>query len=286
MNTSSKINFSFLWRICLIAALGGLLFGYDYLVIAGAKPFYEAYFGISGEGNEFWQGFTMSSAVFGCLLGAVISGTLSDQFGRKKLLVLAAVLFTVSAIGTAIADSLASFNIYRFIGGGGIGLASGLSPMFIAEVSPKHLRGRFVSFNQLTLVIGILMSQIVNYMIARPVPAGFQVAEIAASWNGQFGWRWMFGAETVPAALFLLFIFFIPESPRWLVKKGKTILAESILKRIGGADYAHEELLDIEKTCKKKLGMCNSTIFSGGRCFRSLHSVFSSLSFSSGAEST
>ena len=236
----------FLYRICLIAALGGLLFGYDYVVIGGAKPFYEAHFGIFDQ--PLLQGWAMSSALVGCLCGVLISGSMADRFGRKKLLILAAVLFTVSAVGTALADSLSVFCIYRIISGGGIGLASGLSPMFIAEVSPKEYRGRFVSLNQLTIVIGILLAQIINFAIARPVPLDFSPLEIAASWNGQIGWRWMFGAGTFPAILFLILMFFIPESPRWLVKNGNPDKARSILARIGNGDYAQRELEEIQQT--------------------------------------
>ena len=246
MNKETKYHLGFLWRICLIAALGGLLFGYDFVVIGGAKPFYEAYFGINAK--PWLQGWTMSSALVGCLGGVIISGMLADLFGRKKLLILAAILFTASAIGTALAGSLASFCFYRIIGGGGIGLASGLSPMFIAEVSPKEYRGRLVSFNQLTIVIGILAAQVINYLIAQHVPTEFSVAEIAESWNGQIGWRWMFGAGTFPAVVFLILMFFIPESPRWLMKNGNVDSARRILARIGGDDYANAEVADIQKT--------------------------------------
>lgn len=185
----TSYNQLFLWRICLVAALGGLLFGYDYVVIGGAKPFYESYFKINGI--PWLQGLIMSSALFGCLFGALLSGLFADLFGRKKLLILASILFVVSATGNALADSLLIFGVFRLIGGAGIGLASGLSPVYIAEVSPKAVRGRFVSFNQLTIMIGMLMAQIVNYMIAQPVPPDSTFAEIAASWNGQYGWRWI-----------------------------------------------------------------------------------------------
>ena len=243
----------FLYRICLIAALGGLLFGYDLLVIGGAKPFYEAYFGISD--NPWMQGWVMSSVVVGCLAGVLLSGTLADLFGRKKLLIFAAVLFTLSAVGMALSYDLTTFCVFRIAGGMGIGLASALSPMFIAEVSPRQYRGRFVSFNQLTIVIGILAAQIVNYLIADVVPPGYAASEIAESWNGLTGWRWMFGAETFLAVLFLLLLFFVPESPRWLVKRGKSSQARAILANIGGNDYADEEIRDIERTiCNDEQG--------------------------------
>ncbi|GHT47675.1 MFS transporter [Planctomycetales bacterium] len=249
MNNQVSFNHGFLWRICLIAALGGLLFGYDFVVIGGAKPFYEAYFSINTIPTL--QGWVMSCALLGCLFGVMLSGSLADIFGRKKLLLLAAVLFVVSGVGVAVADSLTVFVIFRIVGGMGIGLASGLSPMFIAEVSPKEYRGRFVSFNQLTIVIGILASQIVNYFIARTVPLDFGPDEIAASWNGQMGWRWMFGAGTFPAVAFLVLMFFVPESPKWLVQKGKTKRAKDILARIGGETYAETELAGMEADIKR-----------------------------------
>ena len=211
--TAHKYNMPYIWKISLVAALGGLLFGYDWVVIGGAKPFYEKYFDLT---SAFQVGWAMSSALLGCLLGAVASGVLSDRFGRKKLLILAGALFTLSAIGTALADSFDVFILFRLLGGIGIGLASNLSPMYIAEASPAEMRGTFVSINQLTIVIGILAAQLCNWLIAKPTAADATDTDILASWNGQVGWRWMFGAETVPAAAFFLLAFFIPESPRWL----------------------------------------------------------------------
>ena len=186
--------------------MGGLLFGYDWVVIGGAKPFYESFFGIAG--NTWLQGVAMSTALVGCLIGAMVAGALADRYGRKPLLTTAAVLFTVSAIGTGLFDDFTLFNIARFIGGVGIGVASALSPMYIAEVSPAHIRGRMVSLNQMTIVLGILGAQIVNMLLARDT----SIVENAA-WNIEWGWRWMFWAETVPAGLFLVMSFFIPESP-------------------------------------------------------------------------
>jgi len=238
---------TFIWLVCIVAAMGGLLFGYDWVVIGGAKPFYEPYFGIS-DATPFLRGFAQSSALFGCLVGAVLSGIISDKSGRKKLLILSGLLFTVSAVGTAFAGSFISFNVFRIIGGIGIGLASNLSPMYIAEISPARMRGKFVSINQLTIVIGILAAQIVNWLIAQPVPEGAGTEFILSSWNGQNGWRWMFGAETVPAFMFFLLMFFVPESPRWLLKYGRDEQAAGILSRLGGAKYAGSAIEDIKKT--------------------------------------
>jgi len=247
----TRYNMSFIWLVCLVAAMGGLLFGYDWVVIGGAKPFYEPFFGISDE-TPFWRGWAQSSALIGCLVGAILSGIISDRSGRKRLLILSGFLFTLSAIGTAFAGSFMLFNVFRIIGGIGIGLASNLSPMYIAEISPAGIRGRLVSINQLTIVIGILAAQIVNWLIAQPVPEGAGAEYILNSWNGQHGWRWMFGAETVPAFLFFLLMFFVPESPRWLIKYGKDKIAANILRRVGGEQYAESEISNIKNTLAKE----------------------------------
>jgi len=243
----ANYNMAFIWLVCIVAAMGGLLFGYDWVVIGGAKPFYEPYFGIS-DATPLLRGLAQSSALFGCLIGAVFSGIISDKSGRKRLLILSGLLFTVSAVGTAFAGNFLFFNMFRIIGGIGIGLASNLSPMYIAEISPARMRGRFVSINQLTIVIGILAAQIVNWLIARPVPEGVSLEYILDSWNGQYGWRWMFGAETLPASMFFLLMFFVPESPRWLLKYGRDEQAAGILSRLGGAKYAGTAIEDIKKT--------------------------------------
>ncbi|WP_419195090.1 sugar porter family MFS transporter [Novipirellula herctigrandis] len=245
-SVTSTYNMGFIWLICFVAAMGGLLFGYDWVVIGGAKPFYEPYFGISD--SPMLQGWAMSSALVGCLVGAVISGVLADRLGRKRLLVFSGFLFTLSAIGTAMASDFTWFNVFRLIGGGGIGLASNLSPMYIAEISPADTRGRFVSINQLTIVFGVLGAQIVNLLIAQDVPDGASVDVIRESWNGTDGWRWMFAAETVPATAFFLLMFFVPESPRWLIKDGQDEQARGVLTRVGGKDYADQELADIKNT--------------------------------------
>ena len=199
----------FIYFICMVSAMGGLLFGYDWVVIGGAKPFYELFFGIAY--SPLLQGVAMTTALIGCLIGAMVAGAAADRYGRKPLLQLSAVLFTVSAVGTGLFSDFTLFNIARFVGGVGIGVASALSPMYIAEVSPAEIRGRMVSLNQMTIVLGILAAQIVNMLLARDTSVADNMA-----WNVEWGWRWMFWAETLPAALFLLMSFFIPESPVYL----------------------------------------------------------------------
>jgi SP family sugar porter-like MFS transporter len=216
MDTTVNQNKNFLYFICAVSAMGGLLFGYDWVVIGGAKPFYEEFFGI-GE-LPVMQGLAMSTALVGCLIGAMVAGAAADRWGRKPLLTVSAVLFTVSAVGTGLFNDFTLFNIARFVGGMGIGVASALSPMYIAEVSPAAIRGRLVSLNQMTIVLGILAAQIVNMLLARDT----SVAESQA-WNVAWGWRWMFWAETVPAALFLVMSFVIPESPVYLRMKAATV---------------------------------------------------------------
>jgi len=242
----TKFNKQFILGITLVSAMGGLLFGYDWVVIGGAKPFYERFFDITN--SPYLQGWAMSSALIGCLVGAMASGYLSDRFGRKRPLIVSAALFTIAAIGTGAANQFTPFIIFRLVGGLGIGLASAISPMYIAEISPAKMRGRLVSVNQLTIVIGILAAQIINYLIAEKVPEGVSDDLILQSWNGQMGWRWMFWAGTVPALMFFIFSFFIPESPRFLARTGKWKAAATILEKIGGAHYAVQEQKEIAET--------------------------------------
>lgn len=235
----------YIWFISLVAALGGLLFGYDWVVIGGAKPFYEKFFHLTDPDA---QGWAMSCALVGSLLGATLSGVASDRWGRKRMLLLAALLFAVSSVATGLAESFAMFIAWRIIGGVAIGLASNVSPLYIAEVAPAAWRGRLVSVNQFTIVVGILLAQLVNWRLADPVPAGATAEQILASWNGQVGWRWMFGVTAIPAVLFLLGAGFVPESPRWLVKKGRPEPARRVLARIAGADEAERALAEIQRT--------------------------------------
>ena len=254
-------NKTFIYFICLVSAMGGLLFGYDWVVIGGAKPFYELYFGIADSVSQ--QGLAMTIALIGCMIGACTCGWLADKIGRKKLLLLSAVVFLVSSIATGAFSTFSRFLVARFFGGIGIGIASGLSPMYIAEVAPTEIRGKLVSLNQMTIVIGILAAQIVNWQIADPIPSEFTPADIAASWNGRMAWRWMFWAAAVPSAAFLLLAFFIPESPRWQAMRGITDKAQGTLARIGGEAYAEREMQSIAAAnadAKEQAGL--STLFS------------------------
>ena len=241
-----NLNKRFVYFICMVSAMGGLLFGYDWVVIGGAKPFYELFFGISD--SPLMQGVAMTTALIGCLVGAMIAGAMADKYGRKPLLIISAVLFTVSAVATGVFDDFTLFNIARFVGGIGIGIASALSPMYIAEISPSAIRGKLVSLNQMTIVLGILGAQIANWLIAEDVPSSFGSTEILSSWNGQMGWRWMFWAEAVPASLFLVLAFFIPESPRWQVLRGHQSQAQATLTHIGGEEYALAEMESIRQS--------------------------------------
>lgn len=200
--------------ICFVSAMGGFLFGYDWVVIGGAKIFYEPFFAL--EGSAALRGWAMSSALLGCLVGAGCSGRWSDKYGRKKLLIVAASLFLVSAIGTGAANQFSWFILWRIVGGLGIGIASNVSPIYIAEVSPQHLRGRLVSLNQLTIVLGILSAQLANWAIGNAYTdstGGFTAEGV------EYAWRWMFWVEAFPAVVFFILSFIIPESPRWLVAK-------------------------------------------------------------------
>lgn len=230
---SEQTNTNFVIRVCLVAALGGLLFGYDTAVISGAIGFLRTKFDLDAT----QMGWAASSALVGCILGCIFAGVLSDWMGRKKTLILAAILFTISAVGSAVPRSFTEFIIFRMIGGIGVGSASMLSPLYIAEISPATIRGKMVSYNQFAIVFGMLVVYFVNYFI---------VAQGNEIWNVQSGWRWMFGSEALPAIIFLGFLLFVPESPRWLIKKKRTSEALFILSRVTNEEHAKNELTEIE----------------------------------------
>lgn len=239
----SNVNSGYLILISFIAGMGGYLFGYDWVVIGGAKPFYELYFSIA---HIPWiQGWVMSCALLGCLIGVVISGFLSDKYGRKFMMILAAVVFALSAYGTGAASSLEMFILFRVVSGVGIGIASNISPMYLSEVSPPAVRGKFVAIYQLAIVLGILSAQIANWQIAKPIIPG---EDILNSWNGQIGWRWMFWAPAFPAIVYLVLSFIVPESPRWLVSKTQYTKATAIFSRIVDKEQAKALVEDVARS--------------------------------------
>ena len=225
--------------------MGGLLFGWDWVVIGGAKPFFQRYFELTSETQIGWAN---SCALIGCLVGALMAGALSDRFGRKRLLIAAALIFAVTSLGNALASNFTIFIAWRMLGGVAIGLASNLSPMYIAEVAPAQMRGKLVAINQLTVVVGILLAEFINWYLVRALPKDATDEFIRNSWFGQQGWRWMFGLTAAPAILFFLGMLVVPESPRWLAKNGKPDQARGILEKIGGKAYAHAAVNDIQST--------------------------------------
>jgi SP family xylose:H+ symportor-like MFS transporter len=238
--------------VCLVATLGGLLFGYDTAVISGAIGFLRQHFELSPA----MEGWAASSALVGCVLGAALAGFLNDRFGRKKVLILAAVLFIACAIGTALPRTLEVFVFFRFIGGIGVGAASMTSPLYIAEITPARIRGRMVSLNQLAIVFGMLVVYFVNYYIA---------GRGDESWNVSQGWRWMFASQNVPGLALLGLLVFVPESPRWLAKQQQQEKALRILARINGLAQAREELRLIETTLAQESGSLRQLLMPGMR---------------------
>lgn len=236
-NTLSK----YVIIISVIAAIGGLLFGYDTAVIAGAIGSIQTIFDLSPA----LIGWAASSAIWGCMIGVIFSGFLSDKFGRKKVLILSAILFFISAVGSSIPKNLTQFVIARLIGGVGVGIASMLSPMYISEIAPAKIRGTLVTLYQLAIVIGINLVYYINLQIA---------SSGDAQWNLDIGWRIMLGSEVIPALLFIILLFFIPESPRWLASKGKIDSAKAIIEKINGQNISAELLNEIQDSFKEEKG--------------------------------
>lgn len=238
-HTAERGSIAYVTAISLIAALGGLLFGYDTAVINGAIGFLEVHFDLTPA----MKGWTSSSALLGCVIGVSFAGAFSDWLGRKQTLVLAGVLFLGSSLGTALPQTLTQLVVFRILAGVGVGIASMASPMYIAEVSPARFRGRMVSVNQFAIVTGMLLIYFVNYFIAR---LG------APDWQVTTAWRWMFGSGIAPSALFLGLLLLAPESPRWLVKQGRSAKAQAILTRIDGAKFAAAETRAIQETIERE----------------------------------
>ncbi len=226
-----------------VAAIGGLLFGYDTGVISGAIGYLRTRFALDAD----MQGWAAASALVGCMIGAGFSGALSDWLGRKRLLILAAIMFTISGVGTAIPRNLTEFVIARIIGGFGIGAASMLCPLYIAEIAPARIRGRLVSINQFAIVTGFLVVYFVNALVAR---TGEGLG--GESWNVLYGWRWMMGSEALPALVFLVLLIGVPESPRWLVKRGRESEAFNVLARVNGDVQARADMREITETIARE----------------------------------
>jgi len=259
---STKItNRFYIFGVTLVATLGGLLFGYDTAVISGAVDPLKIFFQINetnyGELADFYHGATVSSALLGCIVGSIISGMLASGLGRKRSLVIAALLFLISAIGsafpemiffsdsTSISTLLVTFNVYRIIGGIGVGLASAICPMYIAEIAPAEIRGKLVSWNQFAIIFGMLVVYFVNFFIAN----GKDLA-----WINTLGWRYMFASESIIATLFGMMLFLVPETPRFLVISGNEEKALLILTKINGLEKAKEVLNEIRESVKEKIG--------------------------------
>lgn len=250
MTNSLQSNSRYLPFITLIATLGGLLFGYDTAVISGAIGNLEKYFELSSA----QVGWAASSALVGCIGGALVSSLFSQNLGRKWSMIIAALLFLISAIGTGLPDSFTEFIIYRIVGGVGVGLASMLAPMYIAEIAPAHKRGQLVAYNQFAIVFGMLVVYFVNYFISM---------QGDDQWNVTIGWRWMFASEAIPAFLYLTLLFVVPESPRWLVMKNREQEALATLSKIGSANAAAGILAEIKESLKEKKGTYRDLLTSG-----------------------
>ncbi len=237
--------------LTLIATLGGLLFGYDTAVISGAEKSLQLFFTESLALNNFVHGVNTSSALIGCIIGGIVSGIFANRLGRKMSLQVAAVLFFISALGSGYPEFLffdfgqpsislmVMFNLYRIVGGVGVGLASAICPMYIAEIAPANIRGRLVSLNQFTIIFGMLVVYFVNWGIANGEPI---------AWINEIGWRWMFASEAIPAFLFLILLFWVPETPRYLAINNQSDKALNILTRINGAQIAKKVLADIQQS--------------------------------------
>lgn len=238
----SSYNFGYIVLISLISALGGYLFGFDFAVISGALPFLKTQFGL----NAYWEGFTTASLALGCIAGCFIAGRVSQQYGRRPALLLAGLIFVASSLAMAFAPNLTFFISARFSAGISVGMASMLSPMYIAEISPPRIRGRMVSIYQLTIVIGILATNLINYSLRN---------------FGDDAWRWMFGLGAIPAGIFTVGVLFLPESPRWLVQAGKPDRARKTLASLGDQQYAGQTFTAISNSVNDETKVRTGSIF-------------------------
>lgn len=221
-------GFAYLWFISMVATIGGLMFGFDVGIISGAVPFIQPYF----NWDELQLGWGVSSILLGCIVGAFGTGTLTERYGRKRLLITVALFFAVSCVGMALARTAPTFIAFRVLGGLAVGAVSVLSPMYVAEVAPPRIRGTLITIYQLAITFGILVSYLVNYALH----------------DVENNWRWMFGTGLIPSVIFFIGLIFIPESPRWLVKAGFTDRAKAVLQRIGGTAFSNSEITEIKKS--------------------------------------
>lgn len=238
----SNSKHAYIIGISFISALGGYLFGFDFAVISGALPFLRTEFML----DAWWEGFLTGSLALGCIVGCLIAGNIADRYGRKPGLMIAAFIFAISSLGIAFCSTLTVFVVLRFAAGIGVGMASLLCPMYIAEISPANVRGRNVAINQLTVVIGILITNLVNYFLAD---------------TGPDAWRWMFGLGVVPSLIFLFGVIWLPESPRWLMKDGQTERARKVLLKLGSASFADSTLIEVEKSLVGNVKMSYKAVF-------------------------
>jgi MFS transporter, SP family, arabinose:H+ symporter len=239
--TVSGPSYRYLLPLTCVAALGGFLFGYDTAVVSGAIGFLKAHFDLSAD----LTGWAASSLLVGCIVGAAISGPIGDRLGRKRSLIISAVIFALSSVASALPVTLEQFAWSRFIGGIAIGASSMLSPLYIAEIAPEKFRGTLVALYQLAIVIGVLVVFFANREIQR---LGDE------AWNISTGWRWMFASLTVPSVLFSVLLLTVPESPRWLMKMGRRAEAQVILERVGGVESAAREIRQIEQVLSQEEG--------------------------------
>ncbi|WP_067030286.1 sugar porter family MFS transporter [Allomuricauda sp. CP2A] len=243
---------NYLLKITAIGALGGFLFGYDTAVISGAIGFMETKFSLTPS----LKGWAVSSAIVGCVIGALTAGYTADRIGRKKALIITALLFALSAVGCLLAPSFTLLVITRIIGGVGVGAASMLSPLYISEISPAEKRGSLVSLYQLGIVLGIIIVYFCNYLVAQ---SGDE------TWNIEYGWRYMLGSEAIPAILFLVALFFVPESPRWLSKNGNNAVALQILERLNPKEEALKVHQEIKTALQQEKGKLSELFEKGFR---------------------
>lgn len=233
-----KQGLQYVYKCTYVAAVGGLLFGYDTAVVAGAIGFIQQKYGLSPA----MMGWVASCALVGCVIGAMFAGSLSDRIGRKKVLMISAFAFAISSLGIMLPLSLNWFIFFRLIGGIGIGIASMLSPLYISEIAPANIRGRLISIYQMGIVLGILLIYFVNAWIA-----GMH----NEAWNIESGWRWMFGSGLLPSLLFIILLIPVPESPRWLAQQNRLDEAEDVLTKVNGAEKAKEEMITIRSSMKE-----------------------------------